>query len=476
MTTKRTDTRDAAAADLAAVQRQDPLGWGHVSPLASSMKLFRMMVKRFHSCYRVMRARSPGYNHVYPRQDKKLAKIHNSGPVHCGMPARGFASAQGALLTSLIAGAAAIGRDTTAYHRPTVSSATNGTTPLPPSQDPWYSAPANYSRAPPGTIFKIRSAPGVAAEVANTSAAYNILYRTTNSQYKAAWAVTTLLIPATNISCEKNKLLSYQIPYDSADVDASPSYALNSGGGYSGDSDITDALSRGWYVNVPDYEGPLASFTAGVQSGHATLDSVRAVLASKSGLKRHGTKIALWGYSGGALASEWGLELQVHGILGVSSQFPEVFAYLQSQLKTNGTHNATGFNAARNYTLIESIGAFAGQDIGSYFKNGVSTLSSPLAQKIIDSDGVMGYHGVPQSPLFVYKAIGDDISVVADTDELVARYCDVGATINYQRNTVGNHASESLNGGPRALAFLTKVLGGTYNATGCMISNVTVSV
>nr|POF26023.1 lipase a [Quercus suber] len=419
---------------------------------------------------------------------------------------------KGALLASLIAGAAAIGKDTTAYYRPTVSSASNGTTPLPPSKDPWYSPPANYSRAPPGTIFKIRSAPGVAAEVANTSAAYNILYRTTNSRYLPTWAVTTLLIPASNISCEKDKLLSYQIPYDSADLDSSPSYSLNSGGGYSGDSDISQALGRGWFVNVPDYEGPLASFTAGVQSGHATLDSVRAILASKSGLKKNGTKVALWGYSGGALASEWGLELQVQyapelkfvgaalggltpnvtsvletvnesvyaglipsGILGISSQFPDAAAFIQSQLKINGTHNATGFNAAKNYTLIESIGAFAGQDIGSYFVGGVSTLTSPIAQRIIDSDGVMGYHGVPQFPIFAYKAIGDDISVIADTDELVARYCAVGATINYQRNTVGNHASESGNGDARAFAFLTSVLGGTYNATGCTISNVTVA-
>ena len=64
-------------------------------------------------------------------------------------------------------------------------------------------------------------------------------------------------------------------------------------------------------MNVLDYEGPLASYTAGVQSGHATIDSVRAVLNSGFSLARNETKYVLWGYSGGALTSEWAMELQV---------------------------------------------------------------------------------------------------------------------------------------------------------------------
>ena len=68
------------------------------------------------------------------------------------------------------------------------------------------------------------------------------------------------------------------------------------------------ALGRGWYVNVPDYEGPTASFIAGVQEGHAILDSVRAVLSSGFGLTAD-VSYALWGYSGGSIASEWAAEV-----------------------------------------------------------------------------------------------------------------------------------------------------------------------
>lgn len=146
--------------------------------------------------------------------------------------------------------------------------------PIPPSQDPFYTAPIGYELAVPGEILRIRVAPGNLASVigSNFSSAYNILYRTTNSRYKPSWAVTTLFVPASyssNGTASRTALLSYQFPYDSTDVDASPSYRLYIDASYWW-SDIGQSLGRGWYVSLPDYEGPTASFTAGVQSGHAT--------------------------------------------------------------------------------------------------------------------------------------------------------------------------------------------------------------
>jgi hypothetical protein len=49
-------------------------------------------------------------------------------------------------------------------------------------------------------------------------------------------------------------------------------------------ADIPLALGLGWYVNVPDFGGPLGSFALGVQESHAVLDSVRAALHSNFGL------------------------------------------------------------------------------------------------------------------------------------------------------------------------------------------------
>lgn len=392
--------------------------------------------------------------------------------------------------------------------------------PVPPSQDPWYTAPTGFETTLPGTVLRLRPAPGNLTEVTgNSSAAYNILYRTTDSHYKPTWAVTTFFIPmlGDNSSAvevfNQSALLSYQIPYDSADVDASPSYALYNPGPL---SPIGLLLGVGMFVSVPDYEGPLASFTAGVISGHATLDSVRAVLSLGFGLNTTSPRAALWGYSGGALASEWASELAVQyapdlsstlvgtaiggltpnvssvlesingkesaglapsSILGLTSQYPEVQDFLESQLKTSGPYNKTGFLAAKNYTLIQSGEAFAGQDIGEYFKDGIEVFQDPKVLPVVQKDGVMGYHGVPQMPVFAYKTIQDEISNISDTDALISRYCGIGANILYQRNSVGTHSEEAENSGFMAFEWLLSVLTGNYasvfKASGCTVQNVT---
>lgn len=210
--------------------------------------------------------------------------------------------------------------------------------PIPPLQDPWYSTPDDFESAKPGDVLRIREAPGNLTSLAsNCSAAYNILYRTTNSQYKPDWAVTTVFVPVT----ESPALLSYQIPYDSAWLDASPSYAFYTSDGVRSLRDISTGLSSGWFVNVPDYEGPLASFTAGVQSGHATIDSIRAAFNANKTLGLDvDARYALWGYSGGALASEWAAELAV--------QYAPEVSFPSPSHTCRGQSSAEFYNSARN--------------------------------------------------------------------------------------------------------------------------------
>lgn len=363
------------------------------------------------------------------------------------------------------------------------------TIPLPPTQDPFYTAPQDFTSAAPGTILRFRSAPGnLTSATGNSSAAYNILYRTTDSHYAPSWAVTTLFIPSSP-STDPATLLSYQIPYNSADLDASPSYAL-----YAPNPplDIANALGLGWYVSVPDFEGPLAAFGAGVTDGHATLDAVRAVLTG-FGLPSS-TQYALWGYSGGALASEWAAELAVQYapelnfsgaalgglpsnittvlqaangmvfaglvpeiLLGISRAYPEIYAYLVSQLKPE---SATAFLSAANMSIAEAFAAFSGQNVYSYFVDGAAVLYAPVIQQAINRDVQMGYHGVPQMPIFMYKAIQDELIPIAETDTLVAKYCGVGANILYERNTIGGHLAEYTNGAPRAFEWLQDIFAG----------------
>lgn len=400
--------------------------------------------------------------------------------------------------------------------------------PPPPSQDPWYSAPDGFEFHPPGAILRLRKATGNLSDITgNCSGVYNILYRTTDSRYQPSWAVTTLFSPSKRLSSNP-ALLSYLIPYNTIDVDNSPSYSLYSsppsGAGPSDgtayeivDNSLTDignALGRGWFVTVPDFEGPLAANVAGIQEGHATIDSIRASLSSGFGVD-HKSRVALWGYSGGSIASEWALEiqeqyapeLQIHGaalgglvpnathcidvvkrtpfayiavgaMIGPLIQYPEAHDRLVSQLKTSGPHNRTGFLAARKMSATQGFAAFANQNIYDYFVNGSAVLHDPLIRQILLENEFMTYHGVPRSPVFVYKAIKDEATPVQDTDYYVNRNCMLGANILYERNTIGGHLDEMVNGLPRAVAWLASVLDGSYpdryEAHGCTIRNVTV--
>jgi hypothetical protein len=398
--------------------------------------------------------------------------------------------------------------------------------PIAPSIDPFYTAPIKLEATTPGTILRIRPAPGnLTSIIANSSLAYNILYRTTDSNYNPSWAVTTLIIPSITVLKPANQtstsLLSLQVPYDSSNLDASPSYYIYQSAPV-GDipattDDIAAALGNGWYINMPDYEGPLASFGLGIQAGHATLDSVRAVLSSSliPSSNTTATKVAMWGYSGGSIASEWAAELQeqyapdLHFsgaalgglvpnasslmdnitassyaglipsfLVGMTSQDADAYAYLLSRLHSSGPYNASHFLSVRAMNAGQAFAAFAMQDIYSYFLAGRSDLFSPssLLAPIINKEGYMGYHGVPRMPVFVYKAIHDEFTNVRDTDVLVERWCGVGLDVKYQRNEIGGHIAEITNGRGRALGWLREVFEGGEGARGCVVENVVVNI
>ncbi|KAJ4007689.1 Trichothecene C-3 esterase [Fusarium irregulare] len=394
------------------------------------------------------------------------------------------------------------------------------TEPIPPSQDPWYTAPPGFENKAPGTVLRVRPAPGNLTRItANSSASYNILYRTTDSHFRPTWAVTTLFVPelGLNSAVKQNALLSFQVAYDSPDVDASPSYSVYSA---SNESSVyfTAALGAGVYVSVPDYEGPLGAFTAGIISGHATLDSIRAVLSLELGLTNT-SPVALWGYSGGALATEWASELAVqyapdltsgtilgaalgapltnvttlmesvnreaeaglipNALLGLTAQYPEVRKYLLSKLNTGGEYNKTGFSAAEGFTIAESGTTYANQDINKYFQNGTDILNDPKILALVNREGVMGYYGVPRWPLFIYQAVPDEITKISETDALVERYCGVGADILFERNSVGSHYEEADNSYGAAVQWLKDLFDGQQvpgETEGCVIRGVTRNV
>jgi Secretory lipase len=371
--------------------------------------------------------------------------------------------------------------------------------------------------------MKVRYSPYRNISIGYCIDTFQVLYRTTDTNNNASWAVTTVFIPEAHAECSashpekcKTGIVTYEVPYDSADPDATPSYLLQWGEPY---GEIYELLKRGWFVNTPDYEGPLASYCAGVQAGHATIDSIRAILqvSEDFGLNHSVARNAIWGYSGGAMASEFTAELAgayapdlklagiVHGglipnvtsagnkmtskdtaglaiagIIGITSQRTEARKYIDSRLKESGPFNKSLFYTAMQYSGSQVLFAFENQNVSDYFFNGTSDLDVPIMNDIYYNDAIMGHHGVPNMPVFVYKAIHDEMSAAAETDALVDAFCQQGANILYHRNDVGGHNEELWQGRGRALDFLSDVLDDTdlisIPKTGCSILNVTVAV
>ncbi|KAH8671448.1 secretory lipase-domain-containing protein [Xylariales sp. PMI_506] len=385
--------------------------------------------------------------------------------------------------------------------------------PIPPSRDSWYAPPDGWEEASPGTVLKVRPAQGaLGLTVPYFGRAWNILYATSDSYYQPAWAVTTLIEPEV-VNPDQNVLVSYQIAYDSCDVNTGPSYTLSKFAAYGNIppnnlDEMGDLLTEGWYVTVPDYEGPLAAFIAGIGNGHMVIDALRSSLSTDLGLPGiPDARLGMWGYSGGAYATEFAAELQPlyaadieiaatalggttpntfsvfrnvtgspqaglipPGIIGQTQGNPTVQDYIFGQLVPATKRK---FLSAYNLTIDDTIQLFFNEDIFSYFVDGAATFDDPDVVAVMDDLGIMGNHGTPSGPIFIYKAIGDEVSPINETDALVAQYCAAGVPILYERNTVGNHESEQPSGEGSAVDWMRLVLNTGYVTTGCEILNVT---
>jgi hypothetical protein len=378
---------------------------------------------------------------------------------------------------------------------------------LTPQKDPFYKPPHGYEKTAPGTILRTRKLTDKLSVLSlfpqNVANVWQVLYRTTNALGNPEATVTTVLEPH---NPDPTKLLSYQVAEDSAAAQCAPSYAMQRGSGLGGALSQAEllfmdaALNRGWYVSTPDYEGPNSVFTAGKQAGHATLDAIRAVLASKKVTKvEKNAKVALWGYSGGALASGWAVELQPtyapeldisgaalggtpsdlnatvyavnggpfaglipSGILGLSQQYSDLDKYVQEHLIPS--KKAT-FNKAADQCIIQDALDFAFQDVFDYFDVKDKVFDSPIAKKALEENKMGKYQ--PKIPLYMYHAIHDEVVPFAPTEALVEKYCKMGSNIEFVKDELSEHAILLITGAADAILFLEERFDGKPAKKGC---------
>lgn len=114
--------------------------------------------------------------------------------------------------------------------------------------------------------------------------------------------------------------------------------------------------------------------------------------------------------------------LLVAGLVGITSQHTEARQYILSRLKDSSPYNVTGFLNATTMSGVQALINYIYQDAYSYFLRVESDLDSKILMDMYNADAVLGFHGTPNMPMFIYKAIADEMSAVNETDALADNF------------------------------------------------------
>jgi hypothetical protein len=174
-----------------------------------------------------------------------------------------------------------------------------------------YTGSTSLCSIAPGAVLKTRTIAWHVVSIPLPVTVVQLLYRTTNAQGQADTNVTSVLLPPGGI-LPSTRLIGYGSYYDSLNPEDEPSVTF-AGAAYSSGTelttiettDIAPLLLAGDTVSVADTEGQTADFAAGPEYGYTTLDGIRAALNSTATNLSSSAKVALIGYSGGAIATSW---------------------------------------------------------------------------------------------------------------------------------------------------------------------------
>jgi alpha-beta hydrolase superfamily lysophospholipase len=351
--------------------------------------------------------------------------------------------------------------------------------PLLPSEDPFYLPPPGYQHALPGTVLRSRDVElAYLGLIPQQITATQLLYRTTDMNGKPQAAVTTVMVPADVEPGQTCPLLSYQCAIDAVASRCFPSYALRRHAKAIGALPqlefplIAAALAEGWAVSVPDHEGPKGLWGAPYEPGYCILDGARAALSSERTGLSASAPIAMWGYSGGGLATAWAAEICadyapeldiVGAVLGspvgdlghafrrlnggllaglpalviaaLSHIYPDLDRVIQEHV------NETGRTLLRRLETMTTAGAvirMAKKDVSKYLDRPLEEiLAMPEVQHVFDS--IKLGTAVPTPPVLIVQAVHDYLIDVADVDALAEAYSAGGASVTYHRDAFCEH-------------------------------------
>ncbi|HME79852.1 MAG TPA: alpha/beta fold hydrolase [Mycobacterium sp.] len=369
---------------------------------------------------------------------------------------------------------------------------------LQPQDDPFYSytGPPPLESIAPGTVLKTRSVPYHIFGIPTLLKTTQLLYRSTSQTGTPTVNVTSVIQPPSQLLDEK-KAISYQSAYDSLNQNDEPSYSISGGltlGGVVIDVEagvFGPFLADGYTVIVPDTEGQGAHFAAVREYGLNTLDSIRAVFSKSStvGLPSD-AKVAMLGYSGGAIATEWAAELAptyapdvnarligaamggvlvhparnlhyVDGSLFWPGVMPMALVGLGRAFQIDfrpylSDYGVKVYNDMQTASIIDVLGHYPGLTWQKLAKPAYPTPESLPSYATLANQLIMGTGGTPTIPLFIGQGAngallegtpgdkrgigaGDGVMIAGDVRTLARGYCKKGTTVHYEQYDALSH-------------------------------------
>ncbi|MFE6858654.1 lipase family protein [Nocardia sp. NPDC057668] len=381
---------------------------------------------------------------------------------------------------------------------------------VPPELDPGFYSPSSgvVASKAPGEIIAARQ-----VNVANAGLiplnvdAWQVSYRSNNTRDEPIAAVATVLKPR---GSAPDKLVSMQIAEDSLARYCAPSYAVQQWSASALVGQIVvpleflisqGALQQGWGVVIPDHGGPESAFGAGPLAGRITLDGIRAARDFEPMRLAPETRIGLYGYSGGAIAtghaaelkSSYAPELNIVGAAegGVPADFGPLLDNGNGQVWA-GMIMAAVLGLGREYTefgdlldrdldpLGRGLAAIKGALCVQYntglfpFANLKGMLRvpegdpmrNPVVLDVLEKTR-MG-KSTPDMPMFIWQANPDELIPVGPVNTLVDTYCrDPKAQVQYTREHLGEHITTEVSGVATALLWMRDRLDGVPAKAGC---------
>jgi hypothetical protein len=355
-----------------------------------------------------------------------------------------------------------------------------------PSQDPFYTPPPGFQHTWPGTILRSRQVTMSGPQAADSSAAYQLMFRSTNATGQPIAAVTTILIPSEPASGTR-VLATYATAYDSLTLNCAPSYTMQDGNGSDEEADIAAELAQGWDVNVPDYEGLESEWTVGPLLGLVTLDSIRAVEQFRpDGLTAGSrTKATVNGYSGGSEAATWAASLKPiyaprMNLVGTEIGAMEAFsrAYPDFNLKRFLNPAGLALAAADGQDASGCAGSTTNEPYKNasdftLFPSSAALAADPLFKRVAARMSLR-YAPYPRTPELLYNGVGDELAHIQPVDALIQQYCKAGVTVDYDRDPAGvEHVQAFGTYWPVALQYLQSRFAGQAPPDNCSTDTTT---